>query len=200
VPGRRTPGCQPAVPAGSGSQRNGLSKGPVAHRFSHRLDGGDVHTPPDNLFHPLGKGEERQEPTLVRRINSIVLGALALLIASAIDAQAASVPGVEQIVISHTALSGGDESYLKVQLDKAVGASNANQIKNSLQSALLTSLPSAGPTGNEFLVCNKTHSFSDADGTFDIISYSDNFTFEIEVGGQTGNADLDIRGSFYSAK
>lgn len=35
---------------------------------------------------------------------------------------------------------------------------------------------------------------------FDVISYSDYFTFEIEVGGQTGRADLEIKGSFYSAR
>jgi hypothetical protein len=35
---------------------------------------------------------------------------------------------------------------------------------------------------------------------FDIISYSDNYTFRIDVGGETGSADLNIHGSFYSAK
>jgi hypothetical protein len=204
----------------------------------------------------------------LKQIYGIVLGALILFIGSVIPAQAASVPRPEQIAISHTAISKGYESSLMVQLDKPVSASIASQIKNSLERAFRTSRPGAGPTGREFLVCNKTHSFSDADGTFtiqhacggptgpwgyrissgvcaftisdvhesgmawtrngtrqgtqsphpeeycryqfhgtfnperdfDIISYSDNFTFDIEVGGQTGHADLDIRGSFYSAR
>jgi hypothetical protein len=34
---------------------------------------------------------------------------------------------------------------------------------------------------------------------FDSIAYNDTFTFEIEVGGNTGSATLVISGSFYSA-
>jgi hypothetical protein len=35
---------------------------------------------------------------------------------------------------------------------------------------------------------------------FDLIAYNDYLTFTIEVGGQTGSADLHIYGSFYSAE
>jgi hypothetical protein len=91
-----------------------------------------------------------------------------LFTGSTIPAQAASVPGPEQIVISHTVISEGDESSLTVQLDKPVSTSTASQIKSSLERAFRTSLSSAGPTGREFLVCNKAHIFGDADGTFSI--------------------------------
>ena len=35
---------------------------------------------------------------------------------------------------------------------------------------------------------------------FDIIAYNDHFTFRVNIGGQTGTANLDIHGSFYSAR
>jgi len=35
---------------------------------------------------------------------------------------------------------------------------------------------------------------------FDVIAYNDHFTFRVEVGGQTGTGNLDIHGSFYSAR
>ena len=40
----------------------------------------------------------------LKQINGIVLGALMLFTGSAIPAQAASVPGLEQMVINHTAI------------------------------------------------------------------------------------------------
>jgi hypothetical protein len=203
----------------------------------------------------------------LKYINGLVLGAPMLFIGSVIPAQAASVPDAGQIVISQITISEGGESSLTVQLDKPASAATASEIKKFQELPFRTS-PGAGPTDDEFLVCNKAHIFSDADGTFsiqhacggitgpwgykistgvcaftisdvyesgmawtrngmrqglqrphpdepcrhqfhgnfnpehdfDIISYSDNFTFEIEVGGQTGHADLNIRGSFYSAK
>jgi hypothetical protein len=44
------------------------------------------------------------------------------------------------------------------------------------------------------------HGTYNPENDFDVIAYNDEFTFEVEVGGQTGNADLKIHGSFYSAK
>jgi hypothetical protein len=177
-------------------------------------------------------------------------------------------PGTHQIVIDYPAGSRGYGSSLTLRFHQPVSASTASQIKSSLEDAAGTVRPDAGPTGGEFLVCDKLHSFSDSDGTytiqhacqgttgpwgyqistglcaivvsavsesgmtwtrngktmpkqsphpdefcryqfhgtynpeddFDLIAYNDYFTFEIEVGGETGNADLHIYGSFYSAE
>jgi hypothetical protein len=79
----------------------------------------------------------------------------------------AQAAGPGRIVISN-AISEGYKSSLTVQLDKPVSASTARQIKSSLERAIRTSRPDAGPTGGEFLVCNKVHSFSDFDGTYTI--------------------------------
>jgi hypothetical protein len=204
----------------------------------------------------------------LQQINGIVLGALVLCTGNTIPASAASVPSPGQVVISRTAIGKGYEFSLTIRIDKPVSASAVSQIRNYLERAVRTSAQGAGPTGREFLVCNKAHSFSDPDGTFtiqhacggstgpwgyrisagvcaftvsdvdesgmtwmrngvrqgmqsphpeeycrhqfhgtfnperdfDIISYSDYFAFEIEVAGQTGSANLEIKGSFYSAK
>lgn len=171
-----------------------------------------------------------------------------------------------RIVISN-AISKSYKSSLMVQLDEPVSASIARQIESSLERTIRAGRPDAGPSGGEFLVCNKLHSFSDSDGTFtiqhacegttgpwgyqistsvcaiaisdvyehgmawsrngtnqgtqsthteycryqfhgtfnpendfDVVRYNDTFTFEVEVGGKTGSAKLNISGSFYSAK
>ena len=44
------------------------------------------------------------------------------------------------------------------------------------------------------------HGNFNPDKDFDLISYSDTFVFRVDVGGETGTADLDIKGSFYSAE
>jgi hypothetical protein len=43
------------------------------------------------------------------------------------------------------------------------------------------------------------HGTFNPDHDYDFISYSDSFTFRIDVGGQTGSADVTIHGSFTSA-
>jgi hypothetical protein len=43
------------------------------------------------------------------------------------------------------------------------------------------------------------HGNYNPDHDYDFISYSDTFTFRVDVGGETGNADLVITGSFTSA-
>ena len=57
--------------------------------------------------------------------------------------------------------------------------------------------PHSGAKAKE---CGNTfHGTFNPEHDFDSITYNDHFTFEIEVSGETGSADLDIDGSFYSA-
>ena len=67
----------------------------------------------------------------LQQINDIVMGTLVLCSGSVIPAQAASVPGPEQIVIGHTVTSKGYELSLTIQLDGPVSAPTESQIKNS---------------------------------------------------------------------
>lgn len=87
----------------------------------------------------------------LQQINNIVLGTLVLCIGSVIPAQAASVPGPEQIVISHTVTSKGYELSLTIQLDRPVSAPTASQtgsasleIKGSFYSARCANLSVCG--------------------------------------------------------
>jgi hypothetical protein len=60
-------------------------------------------------------------------------------------------------------------------------------------------MPRQAPHPNVF--CRyQFHGTYNPEHDFDVISYNDHFTFRVEVGGQTGTANLDIHGTFYSAK
>lgn len=48
-----------------------------------------------------------------------------------------------------------------------MNASIVNELKTILQGSMRMSHPEAGPNG-AFLVCNKHHSFTDADGTYSV--------------------------------
>jgi hypothetical protein len=111
------------------------------------------------------------------RISSIAVGALVLCAAGAVPAQAASGLTTSEIVITNPAVSDSYQSSLAVRLRNAVSAATAGQIKAALEQALQVNSTAAGPTGGEFLVCNKVHSFSDSDGTY---------TIQHACGGTTG--------------